>query len=77
MLLEEARYENFRILLSIWRSRQWGVKMHLSANNPNQLGREGSARSHSQPKCPSITEEFDRSKVTNLFDGIGLPEDLP
>jgi hypothetical protein len=77
ILLEEARYENFRVLLSIWRSGQWAAKMHLTPNNPNRVETEGSARRQADPECTSITKDFDRSKVTNLFGGIGQPEDIP
>jgi hypothetical protein len=69
LALAEARYYNWKILLSVYRSQQWGEVLHLNPLAPPESHRATS--NPKQPSCSSITSG--QSAVSKW----ALPEDMP
>lgn len=73
VLLAQAKYLNFRIVLSMYRAHQWANLLHLSPENP---GTVDTGSSGPPELCRPITAERDNAKAS-LSDPIFAPDDWP
>ncbi|HSZ50727.1 MAG TPA: hypothetical protein VK801_04080 [Caulobacteraceae bacterium] len=73
VLLAEARYQNWMVVLSLHRAGQWAGRMHLAPQNPTNV--EGLAPSVRTQICQPITAPVAASAGTGV-DGV-QPEDIP
>jgi hypothetical protein len=74
ILLAEARYQNWVVLLSIRRTHQWAARMQLAAANP--AGVEGPTSTRAQI-CEKLTAPYIVSDNSSGSDAFAEPEDMP
>ena len=74
ILLAEARYQNWVVLLSIRRTHQWAARMQLAAANP--AGVEGPTSAGAQI-CEKLTAPAIASDNTVGTDVFAEPGDMP
>jgi hypothetical protein len=74
MMLGEARYQNWVVLLAIHRAQQWAARMQLAAANPVQI--EGPTSTRAQI-CEKLTAPFIASDNSSGPDAFIEPGDMP
>lgn len=74
ILLSEARYQNWVVLLTIHRTQQWAARMQLAAANP--AGIEGPTSTNAQI-CEKLTAPSIASDNTVGPDAFAEPSDMP
>jgi hypothetical protein len=74
MMLGEARYQNWVVLLTIHRAQQWAARMQLAAANPVQIEAPTSTRAQI---CEKLTAPFIASDNSSGPDAFAEPEDMP
>jgi hypothetical protein len=74
MMLGEARYQNWVVLLTIHRAQQWAARMQLADANPVQIEAPISTRAQI---CEKLTAPFIASDNFSGPDAFAEPEDMP
>jgi hypothetical protein len=74
VMLGEARYQNWVVLLTIHRAHQWAARMQLAAANPVQI--EGPTSTGAQI-CEKLTAPFVASDSSSGPDAFAEPGDMP
>ncbi len=74
MMLGEARYQNWVVLLTIHRAQQWAARMQLAAANPAQIEAPTSTRAQI---CEKLTAPFISSDSSSGPDAFAEPGDMP
>ena len=74
ILLSEARYQNWVVLLTIHRARQWAARMQLAAGNLVPI--EGPTSTNAQI-CANLTAPSIGSEDTVGLDAFAEPGDMP
>jgi hypothetical protein len=74
ILLGEARYQNWIVLLSIHRAHQWAARLQLAAANPGQIEGPGSAGAQI---CEKLTAPLIATDNTVGPDAFAEPGDTP
>ncbi|MGD0193105.1 MAG: hypothetical protein ABSD74_20400 [Rhizomicrobium sp.] len=75
ILLAEARYENWVVLLTLYRAHQWAERLHLNAANPSLF--EIALKPSEVQICQPLTASLVSSPDSSGPDAFARPDDVP